>query len=322
MASVRLLFTPEIQQLATTAGLLSVRVDDTMIDVYSTDRTQIQSWIDANQITSPLIPHRMNTHITSYDTILTPHSSNVPYFTMSQLRAIYNFPVPSTSNYVIGVVSFGGGLYGSVDSHGVLTNGDVQSYWTSIGIASANHPKVIVVPINGATNSPNVNDGGSTMENTLDVEAIGGAFPSANLTIILYISPSTLDQFPVLLNYMEQFTSVINQYKDAYKWSHEFAPWAIESVNIQHYMPGQGFHKWHTERIGKQYPDAARHLVWMTYLNDVNSGGETEFYYQQLKVKPRKGLTLMWPADWTHTHRGLVADTEEKYIITGWISYI
>ena len=127
---------------------------------------------------------------------------------------------------------------------------------------------------------------------------------------------------PVLLNYMEQFTSVINQYKDAYKWSHEFAPWAIESVNIQHYMPGQGFHKWHTERIGKQYPDAARHLVWMTYLNDVDSGGETEFYYQQLKVKPRKGLTLMWPADWTHTHRGLVADTEEKYIITGWISYI
>ena len=210
MASVRLLFTPEIQQLATTAGLLSVRVDDTMIDVYSTDRTQIQSWIDANQITSPLIPHRMNTHITSYDTILTPHSSNVPYFTMSQLRAIYNFPVPSTSNYVVGVVSFGGGLYGSVDSHGVLTNGDVQSYWTSIGIASANHPKVIVVPINGATNSPNVNDGGSTMENTLDVEAIGGAFPSANLTIILYISPSTLDQFPVLLNYMYSTNVTVN----------------------------------------------------------------------------------------------------------------
>ena len=60
----------------------------------------------------------------------------------------------------------------------------------------------------------------------------------------------------------------------------------------------------------------------MTYLNDVDDGGETEFYYQKLKVKPRKGLTLIWPADWTHTHRGLSSPTQEKYIITGWLNYI
>jgi uncharacterized protein YjdB len=99
-------------------------------------------------------------------------------------------------------MSFGGGLYGSVDSQGVLTNGDVQAYWTSIGIAPANHPKVIVIGINGATNQPNVNDGGLTMENTLDVETLGGACPSANLTIILYISPNSLGQFAPLLQYM------------------------------------------------------------------------------------------------------------------------
>ena len=64
-----------------------------------------------------------------------------------------------------------------------------------------------------------------------------------------------------------------------------------------------------------------RHLVWMTYLNDVEEGGETEFYYQKLKVKPRKGLTLIWPVDWTHTHRGIVAPKEEKMILTGWFSF-
>ena len=133
---------------------------------------------------------------------LSPHSTNVPYFNMAQVRAIYQIPTPSASSYVVGVMSFGGGLYGSVDSQGVLTNGDVQAYWTSIGIAPANHPKVIVIGINGATNQPNVNDGGLTMENTLDVETLGGACPSANLTIILYISPNSLGQFAPLLQYM------------------------------------------------------------------------------------------------------------------------
>jgi hypothetical protein len=58
----------------------------------------------------------------------------------------------------------------------------------------------------------------------------------------------------------------------------------------------------------------------MTYLNDVPNGG-TEFYYQGLKSPAKKGLTLIWPADWTHTHRGIVDDKNEKYIVTGWYNY-
>ncbi len=60
----------------------------------------------------------------------------------------------------------------------------------------------------------------------------------------------------------------------------------------------------------------------MTYLNDIKEGGETEWYYQKLKVKPKKGLTVIWPADWTFTHRGITAKKEHKYIITGWINFI
>jgi uncharacterized protein YjdB len=101
-------------------------------------------------------------------------------------------------------------FYGSVDSNGVLTNGDVQSYWTSIGISSGNHPRVIVKTIDGATNSPNINDGGSTIENTLDVETIGGACPSSNLTIILYIGPNTLNEMYNLFNYMINTTITVN----------------------------------------------------------------------------------------------------------------
>ena len=133
---------------------------------------------------------------------LSPHSTHVPYFNMSHVRSIYQIPTPTASKYVVGVLSFGGGLYGTVDSQGVLTNGDVQAYWTSIGIAPANQPRVIVVGVNGGSNRPNINDASATMENTLDVETVGGACPSANLTIILYIAPNSLNQFAPLLQYM------------------------------------------------------------------------------------------------------------------------
>jgi len=209
MASIRIPLTPEIQQSAIDAGLSMFLADATTLHVYSSDVTSLQTWLTTNHITTPPTLHKM-AHRLEYTPSFTPNAINVPYFTMNQLRAIYNYPIPNIPKYVVGVVSFGGGLYGSVDSRGVLTNGDVQAYWTSIGIAPSNQPKVIIVPINGARNIPNINDGGSTMENTIDVETIGGACPSANLTIILYIAPNTFDQFPLLLNYMYSTNIIVD----------------------------------------------------------------------------------------------------------------
>jgi prolyl 4-hydroxylase len=94
----------------------------------------------------------------------------------------------------------------------------------------------------------------------------------------------------------------------------------VENPNFQHYNPPTGGYKqWHAEVNGKN--NANRHLVFMTYLNDVEEGGGTEFFYQNKTIKAEKGLTLIWAAHWTHTHRGIVAPNEDKYIITGWFSY-
>jgi hypothetical protein len=96
--------------------------------------------------------------------------------------------------------------------------------------------------------------------------------------------------------------------------------WGItEQINIQKYKPNEGYFRHHCERAGK---NSDRLLVFMTYLNDVKDGGETEFFHQKLKIKPEQGLTLVWPAEWTHTHRGITSKTETKYIITGWFSFI
>ena len=61
-----------------------------------------------------------------------------------------------------------------------------------------------------------------------------------------------------------------------------------------------------------------RALVYMTYLNTVTDQGETEFKYQKTKYKPVKGKSLIWPTDFTHTHRGIPSPTQEKWIATGW----
>jgi hypothetical protein len=92
-----------------------------------------------------------------------------------------------------------------------------------------------------------------------------------------------------------------------------------EHFNIQLYPLRGAFHKIHADRGYGSY-DSRRELVFMTYLNDVHTGGETEFMFHRIKIQPRKGLTLMWPATWTHLHRGLPSPTTEKIICTGWFS--
>jgi hypothetical protein len=127
----------------------------------------------------------------------------------------------------------------------------------------------------------------------------------------------------LIAEYHKELQAVLENYIDKYKYCNYYAPFAIVAdVNIQHYKPNEGFYGWHTERLSANYPSSTRHLVFMTYLNDVEDGGETEFYHQELKVKPQKGYTLIWPADWTHTHRGITSPTQDKYIVTGWYNYI
>jgi 2OG-Fe(II) oxygenase superfamily len=89
------------------------------------------------------------------------------------------------------------------------------------------------------------------------------------------------------------------------------------SVKMQKTDPGAGYHVWHSEQGNG--PDSARCLVYSLYLNDIEEAGETEFLYQKLRISPKENSMVIWPAAFTHTHRGnVVHGTKSKYIITGW----
>lgn len=89
-----------------------------------------------------------------------------------------------------------------------------------------------------------------------------------------------------------------------------------EVVKLQLTPVGGGFHQWHCEQGAGT--SSSRALVWMIYLNDVTDGGDTEFLYQHMKVKPEKGKLVIWPAGITHPHRGNPPYSNEKWIVTGW----
>lgn len=92
------------------------------------------------------------------------------------------------------------------------------------------------------------------------------------------------------------------------------------SVKIQKTLPTQGYHMWHCEHDTIKFGN--RLVLALLYLNDVKEGGETEFLYQSLRVKPKKGTLILCPAGFTHTHRGNPPLTGEKYIINTWIEFI
>jgi hypothetical protein len=95
--------------------------------------------------------------------------------------------------------------------------------------------------------------------------------------------------------------------------------WGLESdCNIQKYFPGKSYSNEHCEH-SPEHP--YRILAWMIYLNTIKEGGHTYWPQQKYKSPPISGSLYIWPASWTHSHYGIPAEKEVKYIITGWCTY-
>jgi hypothetical protein len=146
-----------------------------------------------------------------------------------------------------------------------------------------------------------------------------GIDKKAKLSTDVFVSPN--NQEKVIINYYKELYQVLEAYKKKYQYCNtQQLPWSmVENWQLQKYKPNQGYFLRHFERTGGITVN--RHLTFMTYLNTLKQGGETEFYYQKLKIKPEAGLTLIWGTDWTMTHRGITSKKETKYIATGWYSF-
>ena len=149
-----------------------------------------------------------------------------------------------------------------------------------------------------------------------------GLNPKIKKTIDIRINPNDLEKpkFEIFKQYINELYKCFLDYQN--QWS--FLKTIIKTVdvpafNIQKYSRGDHFASVHSERTTLN--TLHRLFAWMTYLNDVDDGGQTNFSHYGIKIKPETGKTLIWPAEWTHAHTGEILKSGTKYIVTGWMHF-
>ena len=151
---------------------------------------------------------------------------------------------------------------------------------------------------------------------------LSGVNPDIKDSIDILINPKDiiLPGNQALKAYFDELFECYKNYIEEWPFLKDLAQkLEIGSFNLQRYKPGQHFKKIHTERLS--IDSSHRVFAFMTYLNDVEEGGSTYFSHYDLEIQPKKGLTLIWPAEWTHAHKGNILREGSKYIITGWICF-
>tara|TARA_X000001036_G_scaffold112750_1_gene105607 strand:- start:1145 stop:1747 length:603 start_codon:yes stop_codon:yes gene_type:complete len=110
-------------------------------------------------------------------------------------------------------------------------------------------------------------------------------------------------------------------YRESYPSVDNIDPWNVCNIyNIQKYDPGDGYHALHCENCNEA--TLHRVMAWMIYLNTVTDEGGTYFSTYDKTLEAKEGRLVIWPAFFTHTHKGVVSKTQTKYIATGWYSLV
>ena len=118
------------------------------------------------------------------------------------------------------------------------------------------------------------------------------------------------------LTFLPMVKEYVDDYLDRYSLlKHEVM--LMFDVKAKKIPIGGGFHRWHYENGGLQV--SPRKLVVQLYLNTVEEGGETEFLYINKRVKAKQGTLIIFPAAFTHTHRGNPPIGQDKYILKTWV---
>ena len=114
--------------------------------------------------------------------------------------------------------------------------------------------------------------------------------------------------------------SHIKQYNEKYRdYLYYTSTWNFYREALLQKYDGKedGYKIWHCEHNSEK-SCSKRIMAWMFYLNDAKCGTE---FYDRPTIKAKRGRCVIWPAFWTHMHRGVTPNIGLKYIITGWISY-
>ena len=116
-------------------------------------------------------------------------------------------------------------------------------------------------------------------------------------------------------NFLPYIQDPVNDYLQKYSVLGR-ARFLLYDVKAKKIPLGGGFHNWHYENCS--IASCTRQFVIQAYLNDSFEGGETEFLYLNKRISAKQGRIIIFPAGFTHVHRGNPPIGGEKYIATSW----
>ena len=143
---------------------------------------------------------------------------------------------------------------------------------------------------------------------------------------------TTLDdlEIPLTVNNKEDYFNLgktleesIKNFKETFPYVDKYiCRWElVKNMQLMKYKPNNFYTTIHCENDGNRMY-LKRVFAFMIFLNNIKKGGGTKFLHQKFIAKPKAGDFYIWPAHWTHLHKGVNAPKENKYIITGWVEYI
>lgn len=162
------------------------------------------------------------------------------------------------------------------------------------------------------------------------LNSLGHCFPGQTQGGVDKTSKGSIDMdfltYGATVPYAQQALEYIQKgylkFVEQYPILNTLAPHSLNAFQVQRYRPElqEGYHAFHCEVGSKVCSE--RMLTYIMYLNDIDEGGETEFLYQKVRVKPTVGTVVIFPAYFTHVHRGNpVLSDQAKYIATGWFTW-
>ena len=92
--------------------------------------------------------------------------------------------------------------------------------------------------------------------------------------------------------------------------------WHLDYVRLKRWKPGYHFSRWHSEQ---NVDEPGRILSFLIYLSD--NDAYTEFRRHR-NVRTKAGRGIIFPAHYTHEHRGSICKKGlDRYIISGYYTF-
>ena len=93
---------------------------------------------------------------------------------------------------------------------------------------------------------------------------------------------------------------------------------SINNLLIHKFVKNKGMFTYHNDFLYDKCHQQYRIFSFIYFLNEVEDGGETEFF-GTYEIKTEKGKLIIFPSEWFFPYIEKIPISNDKYTISGWI---